>query len=152
MVSKTIKRSVTGYVLGMAIGVIITIITGYAETGTVMYFSPELIDTMGSELGALTAQVLLSGLFGAICFATMGFHEVERLGLIGSCALHYGCIMGSFFPIALFLHWFDFDPVSIGIMVGVMTVAYFIIWFIMYLKYKAEVRELNEMLGGNYDF
>jgi len=148
MIANTIKRAVMGYVLGMAVGVVITLITGYAGTGTAVYFAPELKEAMGSELGALTAQVLLSGLFGAICFACMGFHEMERLGLLGSCLLHYASIMASFFPIAIFLHWFELDPLSIGIMVAVMTAGYFIIWVIMYLRYKAEVRKLNELLAA----
>lgn len=150
MVGKTIKRAVMGFILGMAIGNIITLIIGFLNTGNTVFFSHELIDTTGSVLGAMTAQTLLSGLFGAICFGCISFHEVEWLWLLPACLLHYGSIMASYFPIALFLHWFNLVPLSIGIMIAIMTAAYFIVWIIMFLKYKADVRELNELLAEAY--
>ena len=49
-------------------------------------------------------------------------------------------------PTAMFLGWAD-SAVEILIVEGILLVTYFIIWLIIYLLYKREVRSLNEMLG-----
>ena len=49
-------------------------------------------------------------------------------------------------PTAMFLGWAD-SAVEILIVEGILLVTYFIIWLIIYLRYKREVRSLNEMLG-----
>ena len=146
MVSKTVKRVIMGFVLGMAIGNVITLIIGYINSGSTLFFSPELINRTGSELGALTAQTLLSGVVGAVSFGGISWHELERPGMLILALLHYGTIMAAYIPIAVYLYWIRPVALDIGIMAGIMGVAFIIIWLIMYARYKAEVRKLNELL------
>lgn len=146
MLSKTVQRIIMGFVLGMAIGNVIALITGYVSTGNTLFFAPELIARTGSQLGAMTAQTLLSGLVGAVAFGGISWHEMERPGMLISALLHFGTIMATYIPIAVYLYWIRPVPADIVIMTGIMAVAFFIIWIIMYAKYKAEVRKLNDLL------
>ena len=52
-------------------------------------------------------------------------------------------------PTAMFLGWAD-SAVEILIVEGILLVAYFIIWLVIYLRYKKEVRSLNKMLNKRF--
>ena len=49
----------------------------------------------------------------------------------------------------MFLGWAD-SATEILIVEGILLVAYFIIWLVIYLRYKKEVRSLNEMLNKRF--
>ena len=60
MLKRTLQLAFTGFILGMAIGNIIAIVTSYAAGGEVLAFSPELLEKTGSAAAALLLQTLLS--------------------------------------------------------------------------------------------
>ena len=145
MLKKTLKMAGIGFLIGVVIGDLITILTGNSDTGGVTFASSQLLDMAGgSGTTAMLLQSLFSGLYGAVCFAGMSFYEIERMPLALATALHCATIILLFIPIALFLGWVS-NIVTLLIISGMQLVGFFIIWLIMYFGYKKQIRELNEM-------
>lgn len=133
-----------GFLAGMIIGNLIAWFAGGSPV------NHQLAEWLGSNAAAVIVQTLLSGILGAIAFGGMLVHEIERWPIALSCVVHYLLIEVTYVPTALLLKWIE-GPTELLITVGIQTVVYFIIWVIMYLRYKAEVRKLNELLKKGKD-
>ena len=134
-----------GFLIGVVIGNLITILTGNSDTGGVTFASSQLLRMAGGNaLVAMLLQSLFSGLYGAVCFAGMSFYEIERMPLALATALHCATIILLFIPIALFLGWVS-NITEILIIMSIQLVCFFIIWLIMWSIYKKQVKELNDM-------
>lgn len=145
MLKKTLKMAGIGFLIGVVIGNLITILTGNSDTGGVTFASMQLLRMEGGNaLVAMLLQSLFSGLYGAVCFAGMTFYEAERLPLAAATALHCATIILLFIPIALFLGWVS-NITEILIIMSIQLVCFFIIWLIMWSIYKKQVKELNDM-------
>ena len=88
--------------------------------------------------------MLLSALYGAICMGSAVLYDVDRLPLAVTSLLHCLICIVSFVPMSNFLCWSG-GTADTWIMVGIQFAAYFIIWLIMYAKYRIEIRKLNEI-------
>lgn len=146
MKMKLLKLAAFGFVLGMAVGNLIAIISTTLISGETIVFSDALLAKAGSPAAALTLQTLFSGVLGAIAMGGVILYDVESLGLLATAALHYAIIMAAYFPIAINLGWIDVTFTYIAVMTLIMAAAYAVIWLIMYARYRAEVRELNQLL------
>ncbi len=151
MLAKIFKRAGLGFLIGIVIGNVIAILTGTSATDGVTFASKQLLDMAGgSSVIAMVYQSLFSGLYGALCFAGMSFYEAERLPLAAATALHAALIILTYVPIGLLLGWVS-NIIEILIIAGMQLVAFFIIWLIMYLIYKNQVKELNELMNKTKD-
>lgn len=146
MLKRTLQLAFTGFILGMAIGNIIAIVSSYAAGGEVLAFSPELLEKTGSAASALLLQTFLSGLMGAVSFGGVILYEIDRLPLPAVSIIHCAMILAVYFPIAFSLYWLEPTPRDIGTMGLIMISAYAVIWLIMYAHYRMEVREMNDLL------
>jgi len=137
-----LKRAGIGFLMGMAVGDLISWLTGAFGSSIV---SPALLARMNGEAGAIVVQTLLSGLYG---MATMGgtvLYDIERWPLALATAVHCLIVAGLYAPIALLLGWAA-GAADVLVMVGILLAAFFLIWLVMYLRYKAQVRGMNEMI------
>ena len=136
---KILKYAGFGFILGIAVS---SMITAFICGG--MPAATGLIEAVGSVKTALILQLLLSGIYGAICMGTVLVYENDRLPLALSSLIHCLCCVLPFIPLSLFLRWID----SIGnylIMTASQLIAYFIVWLIMFIRYKKETEKLNEI-------
>ena len=146
MLKTLFKLTAFGFILGMAVGNLIAIISSTLIDGETLIFSDYLLVKAGSPAAALTIQTLLSGLLGAVGMGGVTLYEVDRLPMLWTCIIHYAIIIAAYLPIALSLGWLEPSPRPVLFMLFLQAVAYAIIWLIMYVKYRAEVRELNALL------
>ena len=140
-----LRRAGMGFPLGVFVGFFIAWASG--GFGAVI-LRQEFIDRFIDLPTAIIAEVLASGLYGAACFGGMAFYEVENWSLAKATALHYLLIAVLFVPIALVMQW----VASVGellIMAAAQFVGFFLIWLIIYLRYKAQVKELNDIQNKN---
>ncbi|MCR4644194.1 MAG: DUF3021 domain-containing protein [Oscillospiraceae bacterium] len=144
MLKLTLNRAVRGLILGMALcNVIAFLISSAAGDGSIL--SHEFVRAMGSEPLALLVQTLLTGVYGAVCFAGMSFYDIEHWSMLRSALVHYTICILTYIPLSLFLRWVD----SLGflmILLAMETVAYVIVWFCISLSYRIEVGKLNDSL------
>lgn len=140
MIKKILKLAGIGFLVGMAVCNIITILG--CETVPV---SQELVERMGSIRTALLVQALLSGIYGALCMGTTVLYDsAEKLPLAAVSLIHCGICIGPYVPLSIFLGWYH-DTVTTVITTAIQLTGYFIVWLIMYLIYKKQTKELNEM-------
>lgn len=145
MLKTTLKRAGIGFLIGIVIGDLIAFLTGTSSTGGVTFASQQLLDMAGgSAIIAMLLQSLFSGLYGSACFAGMSFYDADRLPLIAATALHCATIVLLFIPISLLLGWIN-NIVELLIVMAIQIVVFFIIWLSLYLGYKKQINELNEM-------
>ena len=140
LAKKALKLAGIGFLLGIVIGNVIAWATG--RPGSLV--SLILIDRMGGETPAVLMQVLFSGLYGAATMSGVVLYDVERFPLALSTALHCLICVVPYIPLALLLGWAQ-KPSEILITACFQVIAFFLIWLIMYLRCKAEVRKLNEL-------
>ena len=145
MVATTLKRAGFGFLLGMIVGVLFVVLEGFGNGGA-LSLPPVFIMATGSEAGALLAHMLVSGAFGAIPMAGVGFYEIESWGMLKQALVHYATYIVAYLVIGGAAGWFPLTLPVIGIIAGSMAVGHAIIWLIMYSRYKAEVNELDLLL------
>ena len=69
----------------------------------------------------------------------------DRWSLAQATFTHYLIIAVLYVPISLIMGWAG-NVTDILIVEAFQLVGFFLIWLIMYLRYRAEVKELNEMM------
>ncbi len=143
MLKKTLKRAGIGFLLGMAVGNLIAFLAVVANGGGSIV-SPKTMEMCGGEAEALLLQSFLSGLIGFAGCAGMTFYEMEEWSLLRIMSSHLGVIFAVFVPVSYVLDWFG-SLTDLLIMSGMMLVSYFIVWRIMCVICKRQVKELNEL-------
>ena len=146
MIAKAFKLGAIGFLLGMIVGVVIVIAKGFATGGGELVLPDSLVAATGSESGALLAHMLISGAFGAIPWAGIVIYEIDSWGLLKQAVVHYVTYTVAFLVIGVGAGWFEPTFADLGPMAGIFLVCHCIIWTIMYLRYKAETKELNTLL------
>ena len=105
MKSRILRRALLGFLVGIAVGNLIVIISGFITEGKILLFDSSLLEKTGSEAGAFLMQTLLSGLYGAIGMGGAIVYELEDWSLLKASVIHYLLSTLSFYPIALYLGW-----------------------------------------------
>ena len=151
MKSKILKLALIGFVLGMLIGNLISYLSADKSAEPLVIVSQVLIRRTGSVEAAMIVNTLLSGILGAFCMAGTIFHdpEVYDWGLTKAAVLHFLLILAVNIPIALYCGWLKPGFHDLLIWVSFMALSYFIVWLIMFLRYRKETEELNRMLNKN---
>lgn len=139
MWKKVLKRAGLGCLAGIVINDLISAIGG---TGSAI--TPEYLARIGDARAAMLLELLLVGLFGAICMGGTMLYDVDRLPLAAATAIHCLLCILPFAPLALLFGWCK-TAVELLIMAGFQVLAFFIVWLILYLSYQKEIRKLNEM-------
>ncbi len=137
-------RAGIGFLMGMAVGNIIAVLTTCSADGPVQFYSDFLLERTGSAAVAALLQTLLSGVYGAVSMAGTVTYEVEQWSLVRATLTHYLIIVLCYPPLALLLGWSS-DVWEILIAIGIMTAVFFLIWLIMAAIYRRQVQKLNEM-------
>ena len=139
MLVRTLKRAGFGFLLGMAVGNLIAALTGHPNI-----VSPALLERAGSLSAALLWQTLLSGLIGAAGMGGVSLYEIEAWPLLRTALTHYVIYIVAFAFCSLALGWCE-RPAELLVMAAIMAAVHFAIFLIMCARYRAQVRELNEM-------
>ena len=143
MKKKLLIRAAIGFVFGIAMMLVVPVLINGGPIARVVY-SDALLARTGSPAAATLLTLLVMGLFGSFCFAGTLFYEIENWPLALATAAHYLSMSLGYLIPAKLLCWGMPTKLLLRIE-GVMTLGFFLVWLIMYLRYKAEVRELNEL-------
>ncbi len=140
MRKRALKLALIGFLMGMVIGNLISFLSGGNFVNT------RLASLTGSEALSVVLNTLLSGFLGAAAMGSTVVYEIERWPLAAVSAVHYLIVEISYICVALPLGWVH-DFRELLIMLGIQLVIYFIIWMIMYLRYRRHVKQLNDLLA-----
>ena len=100
------------------------------------------------EFSIVTAlpHILLGGIPGAIAMGTVVIYDIEAWSLLRATVTHFLITMGALILACFVLDWFPPWSAAFWMMLAIDLAGYLLIWLIMYGRYKAEVRKLNELL------
>lgn len=129
--NRAIFLSALGFSIGLLIGAVMYVI----------FASPE--DLLNR--GALMAQLIGSGIYGAIAMGGSAVYDIESWSLLRATLTHYIMTFGSFFVVNFLLRWFG----GLGTLIAFLAFsgAYFVIWIIQYTLWRREIRKINEDLS-----
>ena len=144
MKTTLLKLAAIGFVLGMLAGAFVVIGIGFANGGSLM-LPGSLLAATGSEAGALLAQMLVSGVFGAIPMAGVVFYEIESWGLLKQAVVHYATYTAAFAIIGIGVGWIE-TSTDVALVAGIFAICHAIIWVVMYLRYKSEAEQLSALI------
>lgn len=131
---RTAFLAAVGFALGILVGLGFLSITG---VGT--YYVQRGVD-------GLALYLALSGLLGAVGMGGTTIYSLEHWCLLRCTATHFVITLSAYCAVGFMLGWLDLrDPVTPYMFLG-YVIAYFIIWLVMYLKYKRQIRQINEAL------
>lgn len=152
MLKKFISRGLYGFPLGLAIGYTFTIITSLIWADG--YYSPcmpELVEMVGSEIGAVIVQALLCGLLGGGCAGCSVVWDVETWGLAKQTGIYFLLITVLMMPIAYITYWTEHSLTGIVKYFGMFACNYAIIWLIQYAFIRHNIKKMNATLHQQHD-
>jgi hypothetical protein len=142
MRKKILRRAIIGFFVGICASCMIGLIVG-KDDGSIV--TPLLVSRTGSEAWAIVIQMLLVGLYSALTIGSTVLYDHDNLPLTLVTIVHYLIVALPFVPVAWFLGWMP--SIARMLQIELMQFAgYFLIWLGIFLHYKAQVRELNELL------
>ncbi|NMA94185.1 MAG: DUF3021 domain-containing protein [Clostridiales bacterium] len=144
MKKRLITRLISGFAVGVLLVHLITFLVNYLGSGQCVVCMPELSERLGS-VQAVVVQTLLGAILGMIAFAGTLFFDIEEWSLLRATAAHCALILSTFLIVGARLHWFSMHIIAISIMAGIIILMYALIWVIMYLIWKREIREMNRL-------
>lgn len=131
---KTVNLAGTGFILGMWVGLGFLSIT---DIGT--YYIQNGAD-------GLALYLALSGLLGAVGMGGMTIYSLEQWSLLRCTVTHSIITLSTYCAVGFTLGWLDLrDRTTLFMFLG-YVIAYCIIWLAMHLKYKRQIRQINEAL------
>lgn len=131
---KTATMAAIGCVLGVLVGL--------------GFLLPYGIENYYARFGAghLALHLAMSGVLGAVNMGSATIYSLEHWGVLRCTATHFCVSMSAMCLIGFSMGWFDLnESVTLWILAGAVVV-YFIIWLVMYLSYKRQVRRMNAAL------
>ena len=128
MWKKAVLLGALGFVLGVMIGVILTL-TDSAD-----------------DLRAAFPYILVCGIPGCIAMGSSVIYDIEEWSLARATVTHFLITFVSYYAIALPLGWFRLGDSLFWIITVSMLAGYVIVWWIMYLSYKRQIRRMNDKL------
>ena len=140
---KLVLHLVGGFFVGAGIGNLIAFLFGTASGGGIV--AAELVAKAGLA-GAIVLQTFLSGILGLVSIGGMLLYEIDKWSLAKATVVHFLLIAACFVGCSLILHWFPLQFSYYAISLGAMAVGFAIIWVIMDLIWKKEVKKMNEEL------
>ena len=128
MWKKAVQLGALGYVLGAAIGV--------------AFFLADSSEGIGKAL----TYILLSGIPGCVSMGSSVIYSVEKWSIARATVTHFLITFLCFYLISFALDWFRFGDSMFWMITAAMIIGYFVVWLMMYLAYKRQIRKINEGL------
>ncbi|MDR2105947.1 MAG: DUF3021 domain-containing protein [Coriobacteriales bacterium] len=145
-----ITRTLLGFPLGIAIGVVILLGVSFAVgDGRLHPVTPAMLAWMPDELTASFWQFVLCGILGAACSGSSPIFEIERWSLTRQTIVHFLVLMSVLITVASVCGWtsptgFSLEGTLIYLAIAVLV--YLVIWTSMTLYWRNWVKKANARL------
>lgn len=149
MKKQVILRGLLGFPLGIALGYLITVVVSLLYGGG--YYSPcvpALVESMGSEIGAVVLQTALCGLLGTVFAAGSVIWEMESWSIAKQTGLYFLLTALAMLPIAYFAHWMEHSVLGFASYFGFFIAIFVVVWLAEYSVLKRKIRDLNHKVEG----
>lgn len=146
MKKKLLGRMLLGFPMGIAIGYMITIAISLAFADG--YYSPcvpVLIETIGSEIGAVLLQAVLCGILGSAFSASSLIWEIEEWSIAKQTSIYFLITSLVMMPVAYLARWMEHSVWGFLSYFGIFAGIFVFVWFIQYVGYKQKIKKINEV-------
>ncbi len=149
MLNKAFLRGLLGFPLGVFLGYVITIfISVIIANGQYSPCAPALIDQVGSEIGAVILQAILSGILGAGYAAASVIWECEDWNIAKQSGIYFAITSLIMLPVAYYANWMEHTLIGFLIYFGIFIAIFLIVWVIQYFFWKNKIKRLNEKINS----
>ncbi len=131
---------IAGALIGDGIALILSM-----DNGTSSLVAPEFANDVGEPL-AIILQTVLCGLIGAFGLAGSRVYSSERFNILQATSLHAVMTIPLVMLTCYICCWTGRSLKSTLVFGGLMVMMYIIIWITMYISFRAQVKQINEML------
>ena len=152
MKKQLIKRGLSGFPKGIAIGFIITlIISACIGDGSFYPVEPELIDAMGSELNAVILQTVLCGIMGTVFAMASIIWELDSWSLAKQSGIYFSIVCIILLPVAYTAGWMERSVAGFLSYAGIFAAIFAAVWLAQYLSWKLKIKKMNALVkkGNN---
>lgn len=148
MKKKAIERGLLGIPIGIAISYVITILIslGWGD-GSYYPCVPALIESAGSEIGAVLIQTVLGALLGLVYGAASVIWEMEEWSLAKQTVVCFLIYSVSMLPIAYAANWMEHSLSGVLVYFGIFCAIFVIIWISQYLGWKHRIKKINHKIS-----
>ena len=148
MKKRLLKRGLFGFPVGIAVGFVITLmISACVGDGSFYPVTPELIDSMGSELNAVALQTALCGLMGTGFAMASLIWELDSWSLARQSGVYFALACIIMLPVAYIANWMEHSLGGFLAYVGIFVAIFLAVWLAQYLSWKRKIRKMNERVG-----
>ena len=148
MKKKIILRGLFGLPTGIALGYVITIIISACYGNGFFYpVTPELIDTVGSELDAVILQTVLCAIMGAGFAAASVIWELDSWSLAKQSGIYFLTISVIMLPIAYAANWMTHSVAGVLSYAGIFVGIFIAVWLSQYLLWKRRIKKMNTLVN-----
>lgn len=148
MKKKVILRGLFGLPTGIALGYVITVVISLIwGKGYYAPCVPELIDVMGSEIGAVVLQMVLCGVLGIGFAASSVIWEIEHWSLVKQTGIYFLIISVIMMPTAYFSYWMEHSVMGALSYFGIFVLIFAVIWVVQFVMGRRNVERMNEELN-----
>jgi Protein of unknown function (DUF3021). len=145
MKKKLIARGLLGFPLGIAIGFVITVIISVCiGDGSFYPVTPELINAIGNELGAVILQTILCGIMGSGFAMASVIWEIDSWSLAKQSGIYFSVACIVMLPIAYAANWMEHSISGILSYAGVFAAIFVFVWLIQYFVWKNKINKMND--------
>lgn len=148
MKKQLVKRGLFGFPVGIAVGFVITLmISACVGDGSFYPVTPELIDSMGSELNAVALQTALCGLMGTGFAMASLIWELDSWSLARQSGVYFALACMIMLPVAYIANWMEHSLGGFLAYVGIFVAIFLAVWLAQYLSWRRKIRKMNERVG-----
>ena len=144
MKKKIIERTVVGFVIGIAIGQVISVLISLISgKGEFLVCAPAFTELIGNEAAAAAIQTLLCGVMGMGCAAASLIWESEKLNIATQTGICFGIYAVTLLPIAYFTNWMEHSVLGVLGYIGIFVASFVVVWLNQYLLLKRRIKAIN---------
>ena len=147
MKKEIIRRGLHGIPQGIAISYVISLVMSHITgDGNFYTVAVPLVDLLGSEISAVTVQIVLSALIGSGFGMASVIWEIDEWSIVKQTGIYFTLTSIFFLPVSYFLHWMERSVVGFLIYFGVFLLVFVMTWVAQYFVWKGKVKQINEKL------
>lgn len=142
-----VLRVLLGAMAGVFVSMFITVIISYTVgDGSFYPVVPELSKDFGNELNAVTVQMILSLLYGAVWGVASVIWENRTWSLLKQTLVNFSLTTVATIIVAFTLRWMDRTIGGFLMYIAIFVIVYFAIWTSMYFVNKKKFKEINKKI------
>lgn len=140
-----VVRGLFGIPTGIAISFIISLLISFIiNDGTYYPVTPRLINITGSELNAVSLQMILASFMGAGSAMASVIWNLETWSIAKQTGVYFIVISIVMWPISFYAGWMPPTVIGSIVYITIFIIIFIIIWMIQYMIWRRKIQKLNQ--------